>query len=502
MSFLFCGYSDVPMDLILNNFIRALRNADVRISTAETLDAFKAAQLVGYADRRLLKDSLALTLPKTVDEKAAFDACFEQFFSFRDSPPLESLANEGEASDPSAPAGQQGDAGGEGSSQGTSNGSRSGTATSSEQSDSTPTGAVAPAGPHIQSDLGQLLLRGNRLEIGMAITTAGQQVGVERIEVFTQKGVYSRRILEAMGLIDLQNEIASLEGSDNADERRLGYDLGRRRDWLREEVRAYVEQQFLLHADVSGKRLREDLLRTVRLSALDLRHHRHVQDVVRRMAKRLISSCSKRPRIAKRGQLHVPRTLRRNMKYDDAIFDLQWKTVKAERPRVFAICDVSGSVAQNARFMLTFLYSVEEVLPKVRSFAFSSDLGEVSELFDAHELDEAIALALKLYGGGATDYGQAFADFRSMCLDKVDNRSTIIVLGDARNNGGDLRLDVLKEIHDRCRRLIWLNPEPRSMWNTGDSEMRHVGAYCHQVEECSTLAHLQRFVSHLVHTHR
>ena len=72
------------MDQLLTSFIGALRNADVRISTAETLDALSAVELVGYSDRRLLKDSLALVLPKTLDEKAAFDTCFDQFFSFGD----------------------------------------------------------------------------------------------------------------------------------------------------------------------------------------------------------------------------------------------------------------------------------------------------------------------------------------------------------------------------------------------------------------------------------
>jgi uncharacterized protein with von Willebrand factor type A (vWA) domain len=491
------------MDILLTNFIRALRNADVRISTSETLDAFKAAQLVGYADRTLLKNSLALALPKTIDEKAAFDACFDQFFSFRDSRPLEALQDDRAAPDAPPASGAQGEGGGDSSSQG-SRTSAGAHAARADESPSTPTtqSQSAAAAAHAESALGQLLLRGNRIEIGMAISAAGSRVGVENIEVFTQKGVYTRRVLEAMGLVELQNEIEQLSASADATQRRLGYDLGRRRDWLRAEVRAYVEQQFLLHADVSGKRLREDLLRTVRLSALDHRHHKLVQDLVRRMAKRLIASYSHRRKTFKRGQLHVPRTLRRNMKYDDAIFDLQWKSVKADRPKVFAICDVSGSVAEYSRFMLTFLYSLEEVLPRVRSFAFSSDLGEVSSLFDTHDLDEAIAHTLKQYGGGATDYGQAFADFKSCCLDEVDSRSTIIVLGDARNNNGDSRLDVLKEIHDRCKRLIWLNPEPRSMWNTGDSEMRHVGVYCHQVEECSTLAHLQRFVAHLVQTHR
>lgn len=488
------------VDTLLTNFIRALRNADVRISTAETLDALRAARLVGYRDRALLKQSLALALPKTIDEKAAFDACFEQFFSFRDNRALEDIDRDRAAPEEGAPAGLQGESSGGG---GSGEGRQGGGARPSE----TPSGteprheedsASLDASVVVQSALGQMLMRGNRIEIGMEITNAGRAVGVERIQVFTQKGVYTRRVLEALGLVPLQAEIATLEASANAAERRAGYDLGRRRDWLREEVRAYVEQQFLLHADVTGRRLREDLLRNVRLSSLDRRHHRLVQEIVRRMARRLVATYSRRRKTFKRGALHVARTLRRNMKYDDAIFDLHWKTVKADRPKVFAICDVSGSVAEHATFMLTFLYSLEEVLPKVRSFAFSSDLGEVSKLFEDETIDDAIALVLQHYGKGSTDYGQAFVDFKACCLDDLDSRSTVIVLGDARNNGGDTRLDALKEIYDRCRRVIWLNPEPRSMWNTGDSEMRHIAAYCHQVEECSTLAHLQRFVAHLV----
>jgi uncharacterized protein with von Willebrand factor type A (vWA) domain len=290
--------------------------------------------------------------------------------------------------------------------------------------------------------------------------------------------------MQALGQEELQEEIQHLAARSDPAERRLGLELARRRDWLRERVREFVEQQFLLHADVTGRRLREDLLRDVRLSAIDPRHYRQLQEIVRRMAQRLIAAYSRRKRVSRRGQLHVPRTLRRNLKYDDAIFDLHWKSIKAERPKVFAICDVSGSVANHASFMLMFLYSLEEVLPKVRSFAFSSELGEVSEL--------------RSYGNGSTDYGQALADFRRLCLEAIDKRTTVIVLGDARNNYGDARTDLLKELYDRCRRLLWLNPEPRSMWNTGDSEMRHFAVYCHQVEECSTLAQLHRIVSRLL----
>jgi len=334
----------------------------------------------------------------------------------------------------------------------------------------------------------------------MAMASAAEAVNLKEIQVFTQKGLYTRRIMEQMGLNDLSREITSLRQSRSTPARRLGQELKKRREWLREQVRDYVEQQFLLHADATGRRLREDLLRKVKLSNVEQRNFRLIQEVVFRMAKKLAALHSRRKKVFKRGSLNVPRTLRHNMAYDGAIFDLHWKSVKIDRPKVFAICDVSGSVANYARFMLMFLYSLEEVMPKVRSFAFSSDLAEVTELFERNKIEDAIAKALRDYSGGSTDYGQAFVDFKKNCLDDVDNRTTIIILGDARNNYGDPRTDILKEMYDRCKRLIWLNPESRNSWTVGDAEMRRYSAYCHQVEECNSLMHLERIVGNLLRT--
>ncbi|HEY4366373.1 MAG TPA: VWA domain-containing protein [Steroidobacteraceae bacterium] len=454
------------MDILLTNFIHALRNADIRISTAETLDALNAVELVGYGDRKLLKNSLALALPKTLEEKAVFDTTFDQFFASRGVSSLQTPGSDGvdEPSDaaPTADRGQNQSGGSQdGQNPQSTPSSRQSTSPAKQPGESEMHGSSVADGVRLepQSALGQLLTRGNQIEIDIAINSAGERVKAYEIEVFTQKGVYTRRIMEAMGLAALQTEIGELAGSEDVAERRLSQDLIRRRDWLQVAVRDYVERQFLLHADVTGKRLREDLLRNVRLGTIDQRHRRIVQDLVRRMARRLVAAYSRRRKVFDRGSLHVPRTLRRNMKYDDAIFDLHWKSVKVDRPRVMAICDVSGSVANYASFMLMFLYSLDEVLPKVRSFAFSSDLAEVSDLFAQYDIDAAMALTLKQYGGGSTDYGQAFADFRRLCLEDIDKRTTIVILGDARSNYGDARTDVLKEIYERCKRLIWLNPE-------------------------------------------
>ena len=350
------------------------------------------------------------------------------------------------------------------------------------------------------SALGTLLMQDSKVELSMAMSAAGEAVDVREIQVFTQKGLYTRRIMDQMGLVELNREIAGAREDPAVPVRRLGQELRRRRDWLRGQVRDYVERQFLLHADASGKRLREELLRKVKLSNVEHRSFRLIQEIVYKMAKRLATMHSRRKKVFKKGQLNVPRTLRHNMAYDGAIFDLRWKSVKIDRPKVFAICDVSGSVANYARFMLMFLYSLEEVMPKVRSFAFSSDLAEVTDLFDRNAIEDAIAKTLRDYGGGSTDYGQAFEDFKRSCLDDVDNRTTIIILGDARNNYGDPRVEILKEMYDRAKRVIWLNPEARNAWTVGDAEMRRYSAYCHQVEECNSLMHLERVVGNLLKT--
>ncbi len=483
------------MDRTLTHFIAALRNADVRISPAETLDAMNALELVGYRDRAFLKNSLSLVLPKTADEKETFDTAFDQFFSFEDISTQTATSETEQAGE-----GEQGEGDGQGQGEGSGGGKGSGGAKKGkfaghdEEEDDLGPGEMSEP----RSELGRLLMLESTVELTMRMAEAAKEARLEEIQVFTQKGLYTRKIMDAMGLADLSREISELRQSFRVPDRRLGQELKKRQNWLREQARDYVERQFLLHADATGRRLREDLLQKVKLSNVEHRNFRLIQEIVFRMAKKLAALHSRRRKVFKRGQLHVPRTLRHNMSYDGAIFDLRWKSVKVDRPKVFAICDVSGSVASYARFMLMFLYSLDEVMPKVRSFAFSSDLAEVTELFERNKIEDAIAKTLRDYSGGSTDYGQAFADFRKLCMDDVDNRTTIVILGDARNNYGDPRTDILKDMYDRAKRVIWLNPESRSTWNTGDAEMRKYTAYVHQAEECNSLMHLNRVVGNLL----
>ena len=487
----------------ISNFIRALRNAEVRVSTAETLDAMSVVELVGYEDKAHLKRSLSLALPKTADEKSTFDACFDSFFQFQDvrGETAGDSSSAGEQEGEESDEGGDGEGGGGGDPQNQNRGKKK-SKSKAKQNNLFEEEEEADLGPgeitDAHSPLGKLLMANSRVELAQSMAEAGEAINVREIQIFTQKGLYARRIMDHMGLPDLNQEISDLRTVPRVPARRLGQQLKQRRDFLREQVRDYVEQQFMLNADVSGKRLREEMLRSVKLSNVEHRNFRLIQEMVYKMAKKLSTLHSRRRKVFKRGQLNVPKTLRNNMCYDGAVFDLYWKSVKVDRPKVFAICDVSGSVANYARFMLMFLYSMDEVMPKVRSFAFSSDLAEVTELFNRNKIEDAIAKVLHDYSGGSTDYGQALLDFKKLCLDDVDNRTTIIILGDARNNHGEAHAEVLRELYDRSKRIIWLNPEAKLAWNTGDSEMRKYGAYSHQVEECNSLMHLERVVSNLL----
>ena len=488
------------MDQTLGNFIKALRNSEVRISSMEAVDAHHVVDLVGYRDRDMLKNSLALVLPKTPEEKTIYDYTFDRFFAFRkldeqDPDQLDdtfsaenivpSLSDEmGEGA-----MGEGGGGGGQGCS-----------AQGGGEGEGIPdiTDAVETAGKKADqqlSSLSRMLLSGDRNALALAMAEAGDAVGVRNIRIFTQKGLFSRRIMEHMGLKALNNDVNSLKKKADPDAKELAERLRKGRNYLMQQVRDYVEQQFMLHADVDGSQLREEVLSQVRLTNIERRDFRQVQIMVQKMAKRLIALHSRRRKIYNRGQLDIRKTMAKNHAYDGVPFDVRWKAVKVDRPKVIAICDVSGSVATVANFMLMFLYSLNEVMPNVRSFAFSARLGEVTDLFAEGNVEDAMTKTLHEWGQGSTDYGQALNDFADIALNEIDSRTTVIMLGDARSNYGDPGSEIMKKIYDRAKWVMWLNPEEKNTWNYADSVMRKFTPYCHQVQVCNSLSHLERIVS-------
>lgn len=485
------------MDNTLTEFVSALRNSDVRISTSETIDAINVIHLVGLEDKELLRNALSIVLPKSDIEKNHFDRCFDNFFSFAR---LNEFDAEDEATEEQALFDDENeDADGSGGGIGGMGG-----AGGASDADLLPEDFaqiedyIKDQGISVQSPLAKMLLRGDRANLTIAMAEAAKAIKLNEIKFFTQKGIYTRKIMMHMGLEGLEQEMHQLEAGDDFLENALGKRIREAREYLRMEVRDYVEKQFLTVADAEGKELKEEVTRNIKLTNIELRSFSNIKEVVHKMAKRLISMHSRRKKKFNRGILDVRKTIRRNIAYDGILFETHWKQIKVDRPKVIVICDVSRSVAEVARFLLMFLYSLSEILPNVRAFAFSARLFEVTDLFKTSTLEKAVEETLDNYGFGSTDYGMAFQDFKNLCYDEIDNKTTILILGDSRNNYNDNRTDILEDLSKRARQVIWLNPEPKTHWRAGDAEMRNYAPYCAIVEECNSLNHLERVVNRLL----
>lgn len=486
------------MQANLVNFIQVLRANEIRVSPAETLDAMDVAAQLGYADRSLLRDGLSMTLAKTPEEELIFLQCFDRFFQMDladFAPPEDKEKAIGENSDHSDSLDTR--------EEGVTAGESQGSEISDGEVDAAEAAleAAAQDSPALQSllesNLMQNLINNDRNALTLSMSQAGERVGLQQIEMFTQRGQFTRRILDEMGEEQIRGAIIELERDDNpALSIVQGY-----RDVLRERVRDFVEREYLLQAEGKTQQFMDDILSKTRLNNIEHVYLHKVQALIRKMAKKLASRHARKRKPLKRGQLNMGKTMRKGIPNDGLMFNTYWRRTKKEKPQILAVCDVSGSVAAYSKFLLLFLYSLQDVLPKVRSFAFSSHLGEVSEYFDDYSVEKAIELINWKYGG-ATDYGNSFMDFAQLAMDDINSNTTVIILGDARNNNGDAKLEIMQSIYQRSRQVIWLNPESRRSWGTGDSEMLRYLSTCHFSAECNNLKQLERIVDQLLKSTR
>ena len=473
---------------MIADFVRILRAADIRVSPAETLDAAEIFETIGFDDRSILKYALGQTLAKTEMEKLAFDEAFESYFRLpEETPPSLPFENQEENQHQDGEDAQDKSAEqnfGEGRPQ-------QGTQESAQQ------GAqeAGAASDNANQTLTEMLENQDTAALQAAMQQAATQAGLADARLFTQQGMFSRRIMEAMGLADLEARIRQMnEGGETEEAERLR--AGRAQ--LFEAVQDFVERQIAMRTKNAGRLLREDALSRIRLSNLDKSDMKIMRELIRKLAKRLASRHSRRRKKAQRGMLDIRRTMRANVAYDGKLFNLAWRRVKVERPKLIVLCDVSGSVAAVSRFFLMFLYSLDEVMPKTRSFVFSNRAGEITDLLQGDDLETAMEAALRQYGGGSTDYGMSIMDLAEATLDSVDKKTTVMVLGDARSNYGDPGHLALKEFYERAGRVIFLNPEPETVWDTGDSEMKKLGAYCTHKQTCNSVKHVERVLDDLL----
>lgn len=451
------------MDRKLTEFVALLRSNGVAVSPAEMTDAAAVAEAVGFSQRNSFKQGLGLALAKSQRDKAVFADCFDRFFQFADFSP--SSTPDSQPSPTAVPAA-------------VGNGPMSGSGGSS--------GGMAG---EPMSPLAEALLSENEIDLQVALANAIEAVQLQNIRVITQQGLFGRRLMQDMGLEALDADISRLDASARSGDRQQAAVLRARRENLRQQVRQTVQRYFQL------VRQRQDDQALQEIPLASLTEQAKIRQVISRMARRLVALHGRRKKVSQRGVLDLRHTLRTNMGYGGLVVKPVWRRRKKDRPKVMAICDVSGSVSRYSRFLLMFLYSLQEIIPRTRAFVFSSSLGEVTPLFASQDVNTALDDIMSIWGMGSTDYGRSFKDFAALALDDIDRHTTLIILGDARNNRGDPQLPLLRAISGRAKQVLWINPEAENRWGSGDSEMLRYRSCCTRAVSCGTLGQLERAVN-------
>jgi uncharacterized protein len=464
------------MDQKLVEFSNLLRQNGVRISLSESMDMLRALDVVGLPDRATVRSALRATMVKRAVDLPTFEQLFDLFFS--------------------------------------------GVADAIKDLTAATAGALEMDEAEFQrfldelqrmldergielSDLARALLTADAGRLEQLLRQAAGQAGLGDIEHGFQEGRFTHAVAQALGLAGVVAELAQLkEGiAGSRDAKRLEAFLDRRLQDLADMIRSLVRSELQRQDVTRGDQQRLQALSEKSFYYLSEDEIRRMQEAVTKLAQRLRNVVSIRRKRARRGKFDSNDTLRKNLQYGGVPFRIVFDRKRKEKPQVMVLCDVSDSVRNVSRFMLQFVYSLQDLYSKVRSFIFVADVGEITRLFQEQEITDAIEAALhgnviNVYAH--SDFGRAFKAFHRDFLPAVNKRTTVIILGDGRNNYNLPHEWVLKDVQQRAKQVIWLNPENRMTWGFGDSEMDRYAPYCTLVEECRNLNQLYRVIDRLV----
>ncbi|MGA0839374.1 MAG: VWA domain-containing protein [Pseudomonadales bacterium] len=443
------------MEILLTHFIAALRRADISVSPAETLDALRVLAVTGVQNRRLLRDALALTLAKTVDEKRRFEDCFELFFhdhAFTQRPESVFFA---------------------------------------EVTREDLAGVIPPG--HAPDSV-ELLFDRHSPNLAIALIEGTRASTAGALQSLRDKRHLVDDLLDWLEVPTIKQYLRESATTDQKVRSALEHLV----HYLAAEVQAFVDRRYALRVDPVGNTPLIMAALESNLDQLPPAYYAETSHVIERLARALRQKYRERPRRGPRGSLDLPWMLRRNMRHDGVPFHLRFRERRHKQTTLYVICDVSGSVSRVARFLLLFLHQLGDALPHMRLFVFSSELAEITDRMATTDARESVEQALQDWGRGSTDYGQAFSQFARLVGSELHHRSSLLILGDARTNRREPGIQVLASLSQRLRQVLWLNPEPFDRWGEGDSLMHRYAPYCRRVDRCARLADLRHFAEHLL----
>lgn len=440
----------------LVEFVEALREHAILAGPGETIDAARVLAVLGMDDRERVREGLAAALLRRSGQRVVFDQVFDLYFP---------VSVGGPAEEPS----------------------------DVEALRESLVSALATGSAGEQQALARLAVDG----LGR-FGESGQGAGGGWSAYQTLQRLRPETLLVRI-LAAMQADDPGFLADVRRDEVRRG--IGGFRRMVEAEARRRTAElrgrESVSRNAVAQPSDRVDFLTAGRAQLADMR--RAIYPLSRKLATRLAA----RRRRARRGEIDIRRTLRRSISTGGVPIKPAYRRRRPGRPELVLLCDMSGSVAGFANFTLLLTQALRDQFSKVRAFAFVETTDEVTHLVKAGAEDPA-GLATRIHRearltrwDGHSDYAHSLQVFADEWLDAVGPRTSVLILGDARNNGGDPNLSALRRITGNARHAYWLNPEPRRLWSTGDS-LAHEYATVIEMHECRTVQQLSELITRLL----
>ncbi|MBK9927162.1 MAG: VWA domain-containing protein [Anaerolineales bacterium] len=448
--------------------IAALRAGGVRVSSAESAEAFSAVDFLGIQDREQFRLSLRTTLIKDQKDLATFDKLFPLFFGSGEPPMMG-----GNPSDDMTPEEAQ---------------------------------MWAEAMEQFAEKLRQRmerLMNGEQLSRS-ELEALGQMVGLNQSDDIRYQKWMAERMMRAMAFPEVQKAMKELMeqlkqmGMNRERVEQIRNMIQQNMQGMREQIEQFAGQRIAENMSEKPRGENIDNLMNRPFEALSDADKKVLQNEVKWLAAMLRTRIALRQKRAKSGQLDPKATIRSNLKYHGVPMEIKHKD-RVRKPKIVVICDVSTSMRFCSELMLSFLFALQGQVRKTHAFAFIDHLESISEDFSGSNADEAIQSVLWRMPSGHynTDLGWSLNDFQNEYMDTLNSGTTLLIVGDGRNNYNDPRLDIFSSMSRRAVRTIWLNPEPPTMWH-GDSDMRKYAPLCSNVLKVSNLRELADAVDTLM----
>lgn len=484
---------------MIEGFVSLLRERNIRVGLAETIDACKAFSLLEI-DKEIMREGLAACLIKEEMDRPDFDYIFDLYFcnQIQESkkPPQQTPTPKGE-SEPTKGIHQE-----------------------KEKQNLRQEDAKQP--PTLQRDQqsqkqGVLARYGGIRGIGKAIDEKdlegaafqlleqilGKTQDPDTFAQMLKNSIEYMKLYSGWALEDtsrFEDYLGRIKEVQNITEKKY-LELFREEYPIEDLISKLVKLDYQNIEELDFNKFAGDLVFLVN-------HVDKVEKTIKKLAQQLASKLSRREKLADKGKINIRKTIRKSLEYGGVMVKLEHKRKKVQKPEIILLCDVSGSCEWISDFFLTLMLGIKKAFNEVQGYIFTDHCWEITNSLNTsmvERLFQEIRHWWDFYrGGGNSNMETAFEDFLKKTQSNITKKTTIIILSDCRDylgrrevygsaRGQPRSADKIEKLSKMSKRLMILNPEDPKSWNSGDSVVEYyvkAGAECYPVKNLQELANM------------